>query len=193
MKEDAAKLVDRLIVLFGAPNVDRVEEYLEEYIRALERFDGQILRKAGDRIVRELKFWPRPAEIVELAMQYVPSHTSDDTPAHKAIRERSEKTRKLARDYMCSGRSSLIDMAMKQGWGRSLEDVIRDVARRCYDRDGQLPTMAMLERVRLTQDDVDYYRQGGLSHLEFDVAAIMDARHQHGVATTARNVAGDAA
>lgn len=185
MKADAMALLERLRTVYGLPNgVDdeSLPDFFGEYVNAIQGFDARTLRKAGDHLLRTSKFWPRPAEIVDVAEQYLPSQTVYDSQAHKIIRENRDAFAKAARDYMTQCPSSLVDMALRQGWGRSLEDVARDVVRKCYERDGRMPTWQMMQAFRIPQTDVDYYRRYGQSHLDSDTAEIIEARKQSGAA-----------
>ena len=191
-------LLQRLQTVYGPPpghDEETLGQFYDEYIRVLSTFDSKLLGKAGDRLLRTCKFWPRPSEIVDVIEHLTPAAVTDDTQAHKAIRERNTTVKQLARAYMRECPSSLIDMAMRQGWGRSLEDLVRDVIRKCYERDGDMPTMAMMVNFRLPQDDVDYYARSGQPHLPFDADEIMAARQQTGasrpMSETSRRMTGE--
>lgn len=172
-------MLERLAAVFGMPQnltEEATPKFFAEYVSALAGFDAVTLRKAGDRALRHCKWWPKPAELIDFCEAALPV-TSGDSEAHRMIRSRDEMVKQAAREYMMHCKSSLIDMAMSQGWGRSLEDVARDVIRRCYDRDsGRLPTREMMMEFRLPRDVVEYYSRHGQSHLNYDVAMIMAAR-----------------
>lgn len=194
MKADALAMLQRLRTVYGLPHgveEETLPHFFAEYVRALEGFDSKTLAKAGDYVMRNSKFWPRPSELVDAAEQFLPQAVAGDSEAHGAIKSRDAIVKKAARDYMLRCPSSLVDMAMRQGWGRSLEDVARDVIRRCYDRDGKLPSHKMMIAFRMPQDDCDYYKQNGQGHLEFDAAEIIAARAQNGATSRARDVTGD--
>ena len=193
-------LLQRLQTVYGPPpghDEETVASFYDEYVKALSTFDGKLLGKAGDRLLRTCKFWPRPSEIVEVIEHITPTTVSNDGPAQKAIRHRNTTIQELARAYMRECPSSLIDMAMRQGWGRSLEDVARDVIRKCYERDGDMPTMAMMVRFRMPREDVEYYARFGQPHLKMDADEIMAARQQTGAAQplseASRRMMGDVA
>lgn len=186
MKADALALLERLRTIYGLPNGvddDAVPKFFAEYVRALEGFDAKVMRKTGDHLLRTSKFWPRPSEIVDVAegyIPYIPPASSGDSAVHRAIQSQRDMIAAATREYMTSCPSSLIDMALKQGWSRSLEDVARDVIRRCYERDGKLPTQAMMTNFRMPQADVDDYARNGQSHLQMDVDMLLAARAQTG-------------
>lgn len=60
-------LIDRLLTVFGEPKVDAPDAYLVEFGNALRGWDANILAKAGDEVIRSCKFWPRPAEVIDIA------------------------------------------------------------------------------------------------------------------------------
>lgn len=180
MKSEAnvMAMLERLANVFGMPNniaEDATDKFFAEYVAALSGFDATTLRKAGDRALRHCKWWPKPAELIDFCEAALPTPTGD-SEAHRLIKHRDEMVKQAAREYMMHSKSSLVDMAMSQGWGRSLEDVARDVIRRCYDRDGQLPTPAMMMAFRMPSQDVEYYAGHGQSHLNYDAAMILAAR-----------------
>jgi hypothetical protein len=171
-------MLERLAAVFGMPQnltEEATPKFFAEYVAALSGFDATTLRKAGDRALRHCKWWPKPAELIDFCEAALPTPTGD-SEAHRLIKHRDEMVKQAAREYMMHSKSSLIDMAMSQGWGRSLEDVARDVIRCCYERDGSLPTPAMMMAFRMPSQDVEYYAGHGQSHLNYDVAMILAAR-----------------
>ncbi len=194
MKADALAMLERLRTVYGLPNgveEEALPKFFAEYVRALEGFDGKVLAKTGDHVLRNFKFWPRPAELVDVAEQFLPHANIDGTRAE--LRGTHNHLALAARDYMVRCPSSLIDMAMRQGWGRSLEDCARDVIRKFYDKNGKLPSHQAMTQYRMSHDDCDYYRQNGQGHLPTDAADIIAARSQNGATSRARDVTGEAA
>lgn len=190
-------LLQRLQTVYGPPpghDEETLGQFYDEYIRVLSTFDSKLLGKAGDRLLRTCKFWPRPSEIVDVVDHLVPAASGDDTQAHKLIRERDEATRAFARLYLRECPSSLVDMAMRQGWGRSLEDWARQISRQIFDRDGKLPTMRMMADCRMSASNVEWYAKYGQPHLPNEASEIMSARHQTGATRmpeTSRRMTGE--
>lgn len=180
-------LLQRLHDIYGPPHADddkAVARKYQEYINALSVFDPGVLRKAGDKALRTFKWWPKPSELVELCEASIPPPTPGDTEAHRLIKTRDDMVKQAARDYLLHCPSSLVDMALRQGWGRSLEDHARSVIRGCYDRDGKMPTEKMMMALRVPKEFADYYAQNGQAHLEFDHAEIIAKRQSNGAATS---------
>lgn len=61
-------LIRRLAVLFGEPKTDDPETFSAEYANALRGVDKDVLKTAGDLIVRERKWrsWPTVADILDV-------------------------------------------------------------------------------------------------------------------------------
>lgn len=61
-------LVKRLLVLFGEPKTDDPEAFIAEYRNAVQDVDPNVLKLAGDLIVRERKYrsWPTVADMLDV-------------------------------------------------------------------------------------------------------------------------------
>lgn len=66
MKPETA-LIRRLVAVFGEPKTDDPEVYLMEFERALSGWADEILQLAGDKVINESVFWPKPAEVLAAA------------------------------------------------------------------------------------------------------------------------------
>lgn len=62
-----AMLIRRLVAVFGEPKTDDPELYLAEFERALTGWSAEILQLAGDKVINESVFWPKPAEVIGVA------------------------------------------------------------------------------------------------------------------------------
>lgn len=58
-----AKLIERLVTVFGMPERPDPDAFLNEFAKALKGWPEQVLEKAGDRIIRSSTFWPKPSEV----------------------------------------------------------------------------------------------------------------------------------
>jgi hypothetical protein len=65
--EPIDNFIARLGILFGEPKTENPKAFLNEYRAALDGYSERILILAGDRVRNTLRFWPRPAEIREIA------------------------------------------------------------------------------------------------------------------------------
>lgn len=61
------RLVDRLVTIYGEPKTDDPVAYINEFEKAVKGFAAEVLQAAGDEVIRECKYWPRPAEVVDRA------------------------------------------------------------------------------------------------------------------------------
>jgi len=59
-----AKLISRLLNVYGEPKCDDPGAYIEEFELAITGYAGDVLDQAGNEIVKRCTFWPRPAEVV---------------------------------------------------------------------------------------------------------------------------------
>lgn len=60
-------LIERLVAVFGEPRVNDPNAYMAECAKAWSGWSGSILHRAGDELIRTAKFFPRPAEINDIA------------------------------------------------------------------------------------------------------------------------------
>ena len=60
----AEEVVARLSAVYGDPKTPDPAMFVDEYIKALTGFDGRVLHRAADRVIKSSMFWPRPAELI---------------------------------------------------------------------------------------------------------------------------------
>lgn len=60
-------LILRLDTIWGSPKTDNPDLFLAEYRRALKGYAAAVLQETGNRIIDTATFWPRPAELREIA------------------------------------------------------------------------------------------------------------------------------
>ena len=109
------------------------------------------------------------------------THPDATLANHRASMEaRREAVRATTARYMRECPASLIDMAMRQGWGRSLEDLARSAIRDFIDANDRAPTMQEMTTFRIPDEPANYYRNHGQSHMPEVAAEIMAARRRGG-------------
>lgn len=60
------RFIARMVDVFQAPQTENPAGYIEETRRALAGWDERTLNQAADRLVKTAKFFPRPAEVIEV-------------------------------------------------------------------------------------------------------------------------------
>lgn len=63
----ADELIDRLNSTFGEPKTPDPERFLIEFAKAMKGWDPLVLERAGDEVIKECVYWPKPAEVIERA------------------------------------------------------------------------------------------------------------------------------
>ena len=76
----AEEVVARLNAVYGDPKTPDPGMFVAEYIKALTGFDGRVLHKAADRVIKTAMFWPRPAEIISEA-----EHVASELYRHRPV------------------------------------------------------------------------------------------------------------
>lgn len=61
------KLVQRLTVMFGEPRTEDPGAYLREFTAAIKGWPADVLDEAGNKVIKGSTFWPKPAEVIEMA------------------------------------------------------------------------------------------------------------------------------
>lgn len=132
------RLIDRLLTVFGEPKVDNPSGYLDEFAKALRGYDAEILEAAGDAVIRECKFWPRPAEVrdhCESEGHRILLRRSDTRPKtgqssefsrNDASPETKARVDALVSDFKAMVASRQIEKAPEEKW--------RDVSRPAFER-----------------------------------------------------------
>lgn len=80
-------LVERLLAVFRAPDVDNPDLYITEFSRAIRGWDASVLDRAGDEVIRTCKFWPRPAEVNDIARSIAAADAAAKIRSAKPDRE----------------------------------------------------------------------------------------------------------
>lgn len=90
----AETAVARLVAVFGEPKTPDPQGFVIEFTKALTGYDGRVLERAVDRVIRDSTFWPKPAEILVHARDVASTfYAATARPAeHQPIEEREEPT-----------------------------------------------------------------------------------------------------
>lgn len=66
----AAKLISRLLTIYGTPRTDDPAAFIAEYEKVLKPYGSDVLERAGDEIIRTIgPFWPKPSEALKVVRQ----------------------------------------------------------------------------------------------------------------------------
>jgi hypothetical protein len=76
----AEEVVARLNAVYGDPKTPDPGMFVAEYIKALTGFDGRVLHKAADRVIKSSTFWPKPAELIAEA-----EHVASEFYRHRPV------------------------------------------------------------------------------------------------------------
>jgi hypothetical protein len=100
--------------------------------------------------------------------------------------ELAETSRRMAEAFLRTGNSRWIDIAISEGWERSLRDLVRSAIQQQVARGGEMPTLAQLDRFPMADEDRTYFRGHGQKLLEIDRQALIAARAARNGKVTAR-------
>lgn len=116
----ADSFVARMIDVFASPQTENPKAYVDEMRKAIAGWDRETLDKAADRLVKTAKFFPRPAEVIEICEAIAAARVVPDTaPTHGDWTGEAFRTaNRLIRSEM--GRE-----AAKHGWIGQLHDFAR--------------------------------------------------------------------
>lgn len=184
---DVASIILRpMEALYGKFDTDDADMVIDSYITALSEFSDDTLRSAYTEVVKDYRPsrrqpCPAPAFFVDAARKHLAASgktISDET--REAWRQPLIDDLKAAEAYMIESSSSLVNMALREGWGRSLRDVARDVIRQFREKHHRRPTQRELLAFRMPQADVDYYRKGGQTFGDVELDRIVSERARLG-------------
>ena len=68
--------VHRFLVMFGEPKTPDPALFLVEFEKAIRGYRADVLEKAVDRVIKSNTFWPKPAEVRDMADSILESTTS---------------------------------------------------------------------------------------------------------------------
>jgi hypothetical protein len=167
--------------LFGPFDTDDADMVMDLYERALGHLSDRALEGAFVIASREYmpskrNPWPAPAIFARAAERVADNATPTSTDDRAMWQRPIAEDAIAAKTYMRECNSSLIDMALAQGWSKSLEDNARGVIRKFREANGRRPTSREMEAFRMSHADCDYYRQHGQPHLNSDRDAYSEAR-----------------
>ena len=186
MGDVASHILRPMEAIYGRFDTDDAELVIDSYITALSEFSNDTLRAAYTEVVKDYRPskrqpCPAPAFFVAAARKILAATgkpISDET--REAWRQPPVDDLKAAEAYMIESSSSLVNMALREGWGRSLRDVARDVIRQFREKHHRRPTQRELLAFRMPQADVDYYRKGGQTFGDVELDRIVSERARLG-------------
>lgn len=172
--------------LYGKFDTDDADMVIDSYITALSEFSDETLRAAYTDVVKNYRPsrrqpCPAPAFFVDAARKLLASTgktVSDEV--RETWRQPQVDDLKAAEAYMVESSSSLVNMALREGWGKSLRDVARDVIRQFREKHYRRPTQRELLGFRLPSDDVEFYRKNGLDFSSVDLDRVISERAKLG-------------
>ena len=83
------RIIQRLMGVFGEPKTIDPQLFLTEFAAAIDGWDSHILEQTGKEVIRRCKYWPRPAEVIEIAEEMVAARAQKSKlgagidPAHR--------------------------------------------------------------------------------------------------------------
>lgn len=116
----AKEVIKRFMAVFGEPRTPDPDTFLVEFERSLEGYDAKALRKACDTLIRKSTFWPKPAEVIEIAATILTErqHHRDSSVPLRAFVDQ-------AKDANSMIRCELGERAARDGWILGLWDFCR--------------------------------------------------------------------
>lgn len=122
-------LIQRLVAMFGEPRTEAPAMYLKEFEKALSGYDARVLELAGDRVIRESVFWPKPAEVVAIARVIAADlQAKQRKPEHRPIETNNASPEERARV------KDLVRLALMGMRAKELPEIDRSVVP-CLNRD----------------------------------------------------------
>lgn len=91
--------------------------------------------------------------------------------------ERRDGARVLAKAYMRRGASRWIDVALEEGWAKTLQGWIVEVCRKRHEETGRLPAFGELDHFELKNEQHDWAQAYGSQFLRAELEEIQKARN----------------
>lgn len=113
--------VQRMLAMFGPPNTADPETFIAETRKALNGWRPDILAEAADRIVKTAKWFPKPAEVIEVCEAIAAGKTSNAD--HGARNQDWTADALKTADYLIQ--SDMGRQAANEGWITQLHDYCR--------------------------------------------------------------------
>lgn len=145
----AEEIIERFIAMFGEPKTTNPALFLDEYRKALTGYDGDLLHRATDRVMKTATFWPKPAEVLSVVTEiaadryrHLPAeHTHGDLPKRspEEIQRAQEMVDGLKRIFASRG----VDLQLPEadwtgGHRKDFQDMQRSSPNRGLHRVGGL-------------------------------------------------------
>lgn len=178
--------------LYTRFDTDDADLVIDSYITALHEFSNETLQQAYAEVVRNFIPYsrtpcPSPAHFVQAARKILSGSGSGMArdEIRDAWRRDGVEDKKAADKFVIESSSTLVAMALRDGWSRSLRDVAADVIRKFRELHGRRPTDRELLGFRLPQDDVDYYKKNGQPFTAAELDRVLSERAKLGHKTGA--------
>ena len=141
MTTPADEIIERFLAMFGEPRTVNAGLFLEEYRKALTGYDGDLLHRAADRVMKTATFWPKPAEVLAVVTE-IAAERYRHRPAehvHGDLPRRSPEELKAAQDMVDGLKRIFAERSIEQplveiDWGRSFEDSFVNMQRKSPNR-----------------------------------------------------------
>jgi len=117
--------IDRMLSIFHAPISENEKGFVEEMRKALHGWDFATLDTAADRIAKTAKFFPKPAEVIEVCEAIVAERAPKGATPPVNLFFTGEAFRAANRLI----RSEMGKEAARDGWIGQLHDFCRENAR----------------------------------------------------------------
>lgn len=153
-------MIERLLLMYGTPDVDDVESYLTEYARQLRNYSVDELSRGTDIILRSRKFktWPTIGECIHAAEE-AREQLREKHPASPTVDKSSWSQQAFAwADNECRCDDGKI--AAQDGWIQGLHENLRLNFARDQKR---WPTQGELVRIQHNARFVDSCAAGEVS------------------------------
>ena len=115
----STKFIDRMMLVYGAPDSDDPAAFMGEYARLLKGYSDDVLSEALDRLLKTRKFktWPTIAECVGAA--------EDATAARAAAKKAPQKRTDFTPEADAILKTDLAARAAHEGWILGLYDFVQ--------------------------------------------------------------------
>lgn len=195
-------IITPMEALYGKLDTDDADMVLDAYVTALHTFSNDTLKAAFAEVSRT--FFPSKRNPLPMPAHFAKAAASITAGTGKQATEEARREwmkvhdddLKAAKEFIIQSDSSLVVMALRDGWGRSLRDVARGTIRLFREKHGRRPTMREMLSFRLPNDDVEYYAKFGQQFTDIDLDVILSERAKLGLNDSQRGkmqAAGDGA
>jgi hypothetical protein len=105
------------------------------------------------------------------------------------IAEVQNAARSMAKTFMRRGQSRWIEISLREGWGYNLEELARSAAYQHWVKTRALPSLALMDCGRITEDDHKYFKRHGRQLNDVELTEVRAARAT--VSETSKRMTGE--